>query len=111
VAQAATRKKSSDNPEFTQRAATRPARRARRRVESDEFLAFTGRIIAAFGRRVGEGDIEAVAGLARLRDELDLALAQAVRDLHARGVSYAEIGARLGVSRQNIRQRFRTRKD
>lgn len=32
----------------------------------------------------------ALAGLAHLRDELDAALRQAVRDLRARGISYAE---------------------
>jgi hypothetical protein len=100
------RSSASDHLGLSQRAVKRPARRAKRRVESPDYAAFVRRVIRAFGRRAGEGDIDALPELAKLRDELDAAVGQAVRDLHAKGWSYAEIGNRLGVSRQNIRQRF-----
>jgi hypothetical protein len=41
-----------------------------------------------------------------LADELDDAIAQAVNGLRAQGYSWAEIGARLGISRQAAQQRW-----
>jgi hypothetical protein len=43
-----------------------------------------------------------------LADELDAAIAEAVRGLRARGYSWAEIGARLGITRQAAQQRWGT---
>jgi hypothetical protein len=90
---------------------TRKARRPKpkRRVENDEFGAFARRIIRAYGRRVGEGDVEALASLIRLHDELGEVIATAAGDLHARGYSWAEIAARTGTSLQAVRQRVMRR--
>ena len=90
------------NPAFSQRA-RRP--RAKRRTENDEFGAFARRIIRTYGRRVGEGDVEALASLIRLHDELGEVIAQAAGDLHAGGYSWSEIAARTGTSLQAVRQR------
>jgi hypothetical protein len=81
-------------------------KRPRRQVENDEYTAFVRRILRACSRRVGDGDIEALALMLGLADEIDTAIAEAVKGLRARGYSWAEIGARLGITRQAARQRW-----
>jgi len=44
--------------------------------------------------------------MTRLADELDAALAEAVKGLRARGYSWAEIGSRLGKTRQAAQPRW-----
>ncbi|PWU55785.1 hypothetical protein DLE60_27395 [Micromonospora globispora] len=87
---------------------TRNAVRQRRRdvVENDEFAAFARRIIRAHGRRVAAGDVEAHRDLVALSTNLDQAIGEAVIGLRAFGYSWAEIGARLGISRQAAQQRW-----
>ena len=43
-----------------------------------------------------------------LADELDTAIAEAVNGLRKLGYSWAEIGSRLGISRQAAQQRWGT---
>jgi hypothetical protein len=43
-----------------------------------------------------------------LAEEIDTAVAEAVKGLRACGYSWAEIGARLGVTRQAAQQRWGT---
>jgi hypothetical protein len=81
-------------------------RRPRRVVENDEYTAFLGRAIRALGRRVSGGDIDAVTDMAQLSGDLDNAIRLAVAGLRSRGYSWAEIGTRLGVTRQAAQQRF-----
>jgi hypothetical protein len=81
-------------------------RRPRRIVENDEYTAFLGRAIRALGRRVSGGDIDAITDMAQLSGDLDNAIRQAVTGLRNRGYSWAEIGTRLGVTRQAAQQRF-----
>ncbi|MEO3820988.1 hypothetical protein [Plantactinospora sp. B24E8] len=83
-----------------------PRPRRRDVVENDEFAAFTRRIIRAHGRRVATGDVEALRDLVALSAELDQAIGNAVLGLRAFGYSWAEIGARLGISRQAAQQRW-----
>jgi hypothetical protein len=85
-------------------AAPRPRRRDV--VENDEFAAFARRIIRAHGRRVATGDVEALRDLVALSTVIDDAIGQAVIGLRAFGYSWAEIGARLGISRQAAQQRW-----
>ncbi|GAA1181029.1 hypothetical protein GCM10009608_16320 [Pseudonocardia alaniniphila] len=82
------------------------ARRRRSVVENDDYAAFTRRILAAHGRRIARGDIEGLATLAALADDIDQALTNAVTGLRGAGYSWAEIGERLGISRQAAHQRF-----
>jgi hypothetical protein len=49
---------------------------------------------------VGDGDVEALALMVGLADEIDTAIAEAVNGLRARCYSWAEIGSRLGITRQ-----------
>ena len=99
---------------FTSRPASRPdtvtagltPKRRRRRVENDEYSAFTRRILRAYSRRVGDGDVEALALMLGLADEIDTAIAEAIKGLRAYGYSWAEIGSRLGITRQAAQQRW-----
>ena len=52
------------------------------------------------------GDVDALADMTGLATELDEAIAQAVTGLRETGYSWAEIAARLGVSRQAAQQRW-----
>lgn len=77
--------------------ATLTSKRPRRQVENDKYAAFARRILRAYARRVGDGDVEALIPWPELADEIDTAIAQAVKGLRAYGYSWAEIGTRLGV--------------
>jgi hypothetical protein len=83
-------------------------RQQRRRdvVENDEFAGFARRIIRAHGRRVASGDVEALRDLVALSTVIDESITQAVIGLRAFGYSWAEIAARLGITRQAAQQRW-----
>ena len=72
--------------------------RAGRAVQNDEY--------AAFARRVADGDVEALTLMLGLSAEIDDAIAQAVQGLRGFGYSWAEIGSRLGITRQAAQQRW-----
>ncbi|MBQ0894666.1 hypothetical protein KBX37_16430 [Micromonospora sp. U56] len=75
-------------------------------VENDEFAAFARRIIRAHGRRVATGDVEALRDLTALSSVIDQAITEAVIGLREFGYSWAEIGSRLGITRQAAQQRW-----
>lgn len=77
-----------------------------RAVENDDFAGFSRRIVAAHGRRVARGDIEGLGALAALADDVDVALFEAIRGLRRAGFSWADIGTRLGMTRQAAQQRW-----
>ncbi len=52
------------------------------------------------------GDIDALADMTGLAAELDEAITQAVTGLRTAGYSWAEIAARLSVTRQAAQQRW-----
>lgn len=81
-------------------------KRRRPVVENDDYAAFARRILAAYGRRVATGDVEALSAMTALADELDTAIGQAVTGLRSCGYSWAEIGLRLGITRQAAQQRW-----
>jgi ribosomal protein S20 len=81
-------------------------KRRRRRAENDEYASFIRRVIRAHAKRVAAGDIDALADMTGLATELDEAIAQAVIGLRKAGYSWADIAARLGVSRQAAQQRW-----
>jgi hypothetical protein len=80
--------------------------RARRLVENDEYAAFARRVLRAYSRRVADGDVESLTLMTDLADEIDTAIGQAVTGLRAFGYSWAEIGSRLGITRQAAQQRW-----
>ena len=81
-------------------------RRARRLVENDDYAAFTRRILRAYARRIADGDVDALILMTSLADEIDTAIGQAVTGLRRSGYSWAEIGSRLGITRQAAHQRW-----
>jgi DNA-directed RNA polymerase specialized sigma24 family protein len=89
-------------------AARRGAARRRRRgeVENTDYAAFPARVIRAHARRIAEGDVDGLADLLALRDELDAATQVAVTGLRGFGYSWGEIASRLGTTRQAAQQRW-----
>jgi hypothetical protein len=79
---------------------------ARPVVENDEYAAFTRRIVRAYARRVATGDIEALTHMTGLADDVEAAIRTAVIALRDFGYSWADIGHRLGVTRQAAQQRW-----
>lgn len=77
-------------------------------VETPAFVGFVTRIIGAAGRRVGQGDIAALADLAGLRTQLDETITAAVRELHDGPYQYSwsQIGTALGITKQAAQQRY-----
>jgi hypothetical protein len=79
----------------------------RRRVtENDEYAAFIHRAIRAYGRRVAAGDIDAITHMAAIAADCDIAISEAITGLRAVGYSWADIAARLGITRQAAQQRW-----
>ena len=86
---------------------SRPSKSRRRAVvEKDDYAEFVRRILVAYARRVASGDVEALRHMVAMSDLLDQAITQAVKGLRAHGYSWAEIGDRLGISRQAAHQRW-----
>ena len=82
-------------------------KRRKRVTENDEYAAFLTRALRAYSRRIASGDIDALTGMATLAADLDNAMAEAITELRARhGYSWADIGTRLGITRQAAQQRW-----
>ena len=83
-------------------------KRRDRVVENPEYAAFACRILRAAARRVGDGDIEGLAGLVALRSEVDAAIAAAIDGLRSPrwAYSWAQIAQVLGTTRQAAQQRY-----
>jgi hypothetical protein len=75
-------------------------------VENSQYAAFTRRILRAYARRVSAGDIDALADITILAVDIDDAIRSAVTGLRDTGYSWAEIGTRLGITRQAAEQRW-----
>jgi hypothetical protein len=80
--------------------------RGRPVVENDDYAAFAHRILRAYARRVATGDIEALTRMTDLADDIETAIRNAVIGLRDCGYSWADIGSRLGVTRQAAQQRW-----
>jgi len=74
--------------------------RRRRTVDTPEFLAMVGRMLAAAGDRVHDADPGDLAALIALRQVLDDAILEAVRGLRAADITWEDIGAATGTTRQ-----------
>jgi hypothetical protein len=86
-----------------------PKRRLRPVVENDTYAAFTRRILASYGRRIGHtGDVDALADLVALGEDIETAVQHAITALRGHGYSWAEIAIRLGITRQAAQQRWGT---
>jgi hypothetical protein len=69
-------------------------------MENPEYAAFARRILRACARRIGDGDIEGLVLMAELAETIDTNIRGAVTSLREHGYSWADIGARLGVTRR-----------
>lgn len=78
-------------------------KRAKTFRETPEYAAMVARMIRAHGKRVANGNLEDLAELVAMRDQLDETIAMAANGLHEHH-SWTEIGGVLGVSRQAARQ-------
>ena len=83
----------------TVKAALTP-KRPRPVAGNDAYAAFAHRVLAAYARRIARGDIDSLSLLTGLAADIDAAIGQAVTGLREFGYSWADIGARLGVTRQ-----------
>lgn len=92
-------------PRFAVNKSLTPKRR-KPPVENDDYAAFARRVIAAYSRRVACGDIEAITDMTALADQLDAAIRDAITGLRDCGYSWADIGIRLGITRQAAQQRW-----
>ena len=90
-----------------------PVQRTKKSVETTEFDAFARRILRAYGRRVADGDIEALRSLATFAAEIDTVTRAAVTGLRQEPYSYSwsEIASRLGVTKQAVQMRYGTKPD
>jgi hypothetical protein len=80
---------------------------ATRYRETPEFAAFVRRIVRAYGRRVSDMDIEALADMVAVQRELDAAVRAAVLELQGSGTySWGDIGRVLGITRQAAQQKY-----
>ncbi|MDQ3577186.1 MAG: hypothetical protein M3443_06210 [Actinomycetota bacterium] len=75
-------------------------------VENHDYAAFARRVVTAHGRRIADGDVEGLAALLTLANDLDQVITDAVHGLRAFGYSWAEIAARIGITRQAAQQRW-----
>lgn len=81
--------------------------RKRGKVEHAEYAAMMRRLIAAHARRVADGDVEDLAELVALRNQLDAAIGDAVHGMRAaHGRSWADIAQATGTTRQAAFQRW-----
>lgn len=82
--------------------------RKRREVENSVYAGFMRRVVKAFGRRIGAGDVAALPELVQLRDEVDAAIVDAVEQLRAEPWCYSwqQIGDVLGMTRQAVQKRY-----
>jgi hypothetical protein len=90
----------------SERKPTRSPRRPKKERETPEFADMVERMIKAYARRVGEGDVEELPRMIAMHDKLNEALDTAVVGLRDFGYSWAEIARRTGTSRQAAQQRW-----
>jgi len=85
---------------------TMTRKRRGRVVENDGYAEFLRRVLRAYARRIGKGDIDEFAQMTAIAAEMDQILRQAVAGLRAAGFSWADIAARTGTTRQAAWKRW-----
>jgi hypothetical protein len=75
-------------------------------TENSEYAAFARRVLRAYSRRIAVGDVDALSQMIGLASDIDDAIQQAVDGLRVAGYSWAEVGTRLGITRQAAQQRW-----
>ena len=81
--------------------------RRKQTYETTEFAAMLGRMITAYGRRVGDADPEDLSEMLELHRRFEQIVGDAVRQQRERhGRSWADIGAAAGTTRQAAQMRW-----
>jgi hypothetical protein len=77
-------------------------------VENPAYHAMVRRMLRAMARRVAtDGDIEGLADMVKMQDELGELIAETVRSLRDdHGYSWAEVGRETGMTRQSAHERW-----
>jgi uncharacterized protein with PIN domain len=89
------------------RQASLDGKKRRRFVELGEYRKMVGRLLRSLGRRVSSGDPEDLTHLITLSREVDELLRQAIQQQRSRSaVSWSQIAAELGTSKQAAQQRY-----
>lgn len=82
-------------------------RRRSRPVEAREFGQMLARMIRAYGRRVQDADVEDLADMVAMRDQLDDVIKATVTHMRSEHeFSWARIGEAMGTTRQAAQQRY-----
>ncbi len=81
-------------------------KRRRPVTENSDYAVFARRILRAYSRRIATGDVESLTDLINLADDINDAIQEAAEGLRVVGYSWAEIGARVGITRQAAQQRW-----
>jgi hypothetical protein len=79
---------------------------SKRERESPELAAFLRRMARALVARAERGDLDALTALRETRREIQAREADAVAGLRAKGYTWAEIGAALGITKQAAEKTF-----
>ena len=74
--------------------------------ENDEYAAFARRVLRAYARRVADGDVEALTLMTISLTRSTTPSARPSPACARFGYSWAEIGSRLGITRQAAQQRW-----
>jgi hypothetical protein len=88
---------------------TRPRRQRRRSrpIECKEFGQMVSRMIRAYGRRVGDADVEDLTEMVAMRAQLDVVIKDTVTQLRGKhDFSWSRIGEAVGTTRQAAQQRY-----
>lgn len=81
--------------------------RRKQTYETTEYAAMIGRLVKAYGRRVGDADIEDLAEMFAMRKLFDDAVQQAVDGQRERlGRSWADIAQASGTTRQAAQMKY-----
>lgn len=81
--------------------------RRKQHYETTDFAAMLGRMITAYGRRVGDADPEDLAEMLALQRRFDDVVKDAVRiQREQHGRSWADIGAAAGTTRQAAQMKW-----
>jgi hypothetical protein len=75
-------------------------------TETDKYTAGVVRMVKALGKRVGQEDPHSIEHLQAVQAALDVAWRNAVHALREAGEPDHRIGARLGITRQAVQQRW-----
>ena len=79
----------------------------KRERDTSEYSKMMGRMLRAYGRRVGDADPEDLAEMLAVYAEFGAAIQAAVSaQREAHGTSWADIGRGAGISKQAAQQRW-----